>query len=179
MKWMGLSAIAIATLTFSASAVAKDKDPDGSGPPQAYQQVSNCRSITDPGQRLACFDQTVAALDQALQAHDVVMADRAEVQKTRRGLFGFTAPIGRLLGLGEKADANEIKEIDTTITAVRHNRDGWLLTFAEGGTWQQIDMRDFVLSPKLGNKARISKGALGSFFISVDGQNGRKFRRVE
>lgn len=176
IKQTAMVALTAALMTFSASARASDRA--SSAPPEAYQQVSNCRSIADSGERLACYDRSVAALDQALQARDVVMADRAEVQETKRGLFGFTAPIGRLLGLGEKDDSDEIKEIDTTVTAVRHNRDGWLLTFAQGGTWQQTDLRDFVLSPKAGDKAHITKGALGSFFISVDGQNARKFRRV-
>lgn len=174
-----MASVSAATLAIAASAGAQDKGGADSAPPAAYQQVAQCRSVADPTERLACYDRSVTALDQALTRHDVVIADRAEVQKTKRGLFGFTAPIGHFLGLGDKDGADEIKQIDTTVTAVRHTRDGWLLTFAEGGTWQQIDLQDFPLSPKVGNKARISRGALGSYFISVDGMNGRKFRRVE
>lgn len=172
-------ALGAAIATFSAGAHGAGREPSSDKPPAAYQKVADCRAVADPSQRLACYDQAVAALDQALQTHDVVMADREEVQKAKRGLFGFTAPIGHLLGLGGNDDADRVKQIDTTVTAVRHNRDGWLLTFAEGGTWQQIDMRDFVLAPKEGQKARITSGALGSYFVSVDGQMARKFRRVE
>lgn len=178
-KLAAMVALTAAMATFSASAQGAGRDSSSEKPPAAYQKVADCRAIADPAQRLSCYDQAVAALDQALQTHDVVMADRADVQKAKRGLFGFAAPIGHLLGLGGDDETDQVKQIDTTVTAVRHNRDGWLLTFAEGGTWQQIDMRDFVLAPKPGQKARITSGALGSYFVSVDGQTGRKFRRVE
>lgn len=163
----------------SGAAHAKNPTKTAEGPPKLYQQVIDCQKVAEPAARLACFDQQVAELDKATQRQDIVVADRDEVRRTRRGLFGFSVPIGRLLGIGGNDDPDEVKKIDTTITGVRHTADGWEITFAEGGAWDQVDMRNFVMSPKVGQKATISRAALGSYVISVDGQSGIKFRRVK
>jgi len=148
--------------------------------PEAFRQLLECRSLTDAAQRLACYDAKAATLDAATQSREIVITDRAHMQEARRGLFGFAAPLGRMFGIGGDDDANEIKQIDTTVTEVRAIADGrWRITFAEGGTWEQTDTKNFPMSPKVGRKARISRGVLGSYFVSVDGMPGIKFRRVE
>lgn len=157
---------------------AADKPPET---PALFRQLTDCRAIADAAQRLACYDRQVAALDAATQSREIVIADKQQVRQARRGLFGFTAPLGRLLGIGGgDDDAEEIKRLETTVTEVRRTREGALkLVFGENGTWEQIDTRSFGLTPRVGNKAVISKGALGSYIISVDGMPGIKFRRVE
>ena len=104
------------------------------------------------------------------------------MRKTRRGLFGFTAPIGRLLGLGgdkDEAEREAIDKLETKVARVGRTADGgWRLTFDEAGTWDQIDTRGWVMSPKVGQVAVISRGALGSYVVSVDGQRAIKMRRV-
>jgi len=176
--WVVGLALTCTSLAFAPVAVAKDKARAPEKAPQLYQQVLDCQKVTDPKNRLDCFDRQVAVLDKATQSNDIVIADREEIRKARRGLFGFSVPVGRLLGIGGDDDPNEVKRLDTSVTGVRRLPDGWELTFAEGGTWSQIDVRSYVMSPKVGQKAVISRAAFGSYLISVDGQSGIKFRRT-
>lgn len=175
-------AIASFALIAATPAAADKPQPAAAEPPQAFRALLDCRSLADSMQRLACFDAKVAALDDAARSNEVVITDRARLQEARRGLFGFAAPIGKMLGIGNGggSEADEIKQIDTTVTEVRGSKGGgWKLTFAEGGTWEQTDTKSFPMAPKVGRKARISRGALGSYFVEVDGMSGIKFRRVE
>lgn len=175
-------ALGIAATMTTSPALAEKSAPAAMEPPAAFRAVLDCRTVTDPTQRLACYDAKVAALDGATQSNEIVVTDRARLQEARRGLFGFAAPIGKMLGIGNGggSEADEIKQIDTTVTDVRGSKGGgWKLTFAEGGTWEQTDTKSFPMTPKVGRKARISRGALGSYFIEVDGMSGIKFRRVE
>jgi len=163
------------------AAPALGRDPQvKSEMPLMFRQLVECRAIADPAARLACYDARVSDLDKAAQAKDIVVADRQEVRQARKGLFGFSLPnVGKLFGGGDD-DADEVKRIDTTVSSVGSTRSGNLrLVFAEGGTWEQIDVRNFVMRPKPGQKAIITKASLGSFYVSVDGQPGIKMRRVE
>jgi hypothetical protein len=172
---------AAAALASAAPAAAEDAKP---AEPELYQKMVACKDIADPAQRLACYDRQVGAFAAAASSREIVIADREEVRKTRRGLFGFAAPIGRLLGLGsdegkDGAGREEIDKLETKVARVGRTADGgWRLTFAEAGTWDQIDTRGWVMSPKVGQVAVISRGALGSYLVSVDGQRAIKMRRV-
>lgn len=171
---------AVATLFGAAPAVAEDAKP---AEPELYRQMVACKDIADPAARLACYDRQVAAFATATQSRDIIIADKEEVRKTRRGLFGFAAPVGRLLGLGgddeDEAEREEIDKLETKVARVGRTADGgWRLTFEEAGTWEQIDTRGWVMSPKVGQTAVISRAALGSYLVSVDGQRGIKMRRV-
>jgi hypothetical protein len=174
-------------ILFTAAAAALGASPAAAeeakpAEPELYRQMVACKDIPDPAARLACYDRQVTAFDTATRNKDIVIADREEVRKTRRGLFGFTAPIGRLLGLSGNKDEEEREEVDkleTKIAKVGRSGDGgWRLTFEEAGTWEQIDTRGWVMSPKVGQVAVISRAALGSYLVSVDGQRGIKMRRV-
>ena len=80
-----------------------------------------CRTIADPVARVACYDRAVDALTSASAAGDVVIVERTEVRKARKGLFGFTLPrIGFLTGKPDNAeDVADEAELETTITASR------------------------------------------------------------
>jgi hypothetical protein len=175
---MRLKFFALGLALVCSPVLAGEEKPQGS--PQLFQQLLDCKAVADPAARLACFDQRVAALETAAQKKDIMIADREQVRKARRGLFGFTAPIGKLLGFGGDDDASEdaIKRLETTVVSVSARGGNLMLTFAEAGTWEQTDRYGFPLRPEPGNKAVITRGAVGSYFISVDGMSGIKFRRV-
>lgn len=148
--------------------------------PETFRQVVACRTIRDAMTRLTCYDQQVAALEQAASKREIVIADKQAVETAQRGLFGFATPVAKLMGFGGNDDATtELKEISTKVGGVRRTGAGWLLDFEDGSTWEQNDTRDFVLSPKVGNEALISRGALGTFTVSVKGQRPIKMRRVK
>jgi hypothetical protein len=172
--------LAIALALVGAPALADDKKgPEGS--PQLYRELIDCKLLTEPAARLACFDQRVAALEAATAKKEIMIADREQVRQARRGLFGFAAPIGKLFGFGGQSEDDEeaIKRLETTVAAVSSRNGNLVLRFAEAGTWEQTDRFGFPLRPKVGNKAVISRGALGAYFVSVDGMAGIKMRRVE
>lgn len=182
-----LTALAIAAGSLAAAPlVAKEPKIEAPKPPQLYQQVLDCKAIADPAARLACYDAKVEALADATAKREVVITDKAEIRKTKRGLFGFSLPIGRLFGGGDedeadKAEAEEAKRLDTVVESARLSRDGMmLLTFKEGGTWEQTDSRTgFAVKPKAGEKATITKGMGSGYFVKVEGQPGVKMRRVQ
>ena len=172
----------ILVLALAASPALAD-DPKSGGSPQLYQQLLDCKAEADPAARLACYDQRVAALQLATDKKEIMIADKDQVRKARRGLFGFAAPIGKLLGFGgdddDAAEAEAVKRLETTVTSVFSRGGNLMLRFAEAGTWEQTDRFTFPLRPEVGNKAVITRGALGAYFVSVDGMAGIKFRRVE
>lgn len=164
----------------SAPISAADRSIDPAPQPELFRQLMDCRQIADTTERLACFDKQSAALDIAAQKKEIVIADKQAVQRAKRGLFGFAAPVAKLMGFGgSEEDANEIKEVSTTVETARRGANGWIVGFADGSTWEQNDMKDMVLSPKPGNEARITRGALGTYFVSVRGQPAIKMRRVQ
>lgn len=165
----------LAALLFAAPAQARTDAGSADAPPALLRQLLDCRAIADPAARLACYDKQVPEFDKAVAAQDIVVADREEIRKTKRGLFGFAVPVGRLLGMG----GDDVKSVETTVSEARATRDGWIIAFADGATWMQTDLREFAMSPKVGNKAVIARGAFGSFTISVDGQQPLKFRRLK
>ena len=171
--------VAAAMLAGSTAGWAKDRARKDE-PPAIVRELVDCRATANRDARLACYDRQVDVFVAATEKGDIVVTDREQLQKARKGLFGFAAPIGKLLGFGgDDDDKDEIKRIETTVASVRRVEGGWRLGFAEGGVWEQNDVKNFVMSPKVGQKARISKAALGSYFVSVNGQPGVKFRRVE
>lgn len=173
--WTGVMA---ATLLCGAAAGAKDKAPRPQ--PQAWQDMVKCRQITDATARLACFDAQVAKLEQATSNGDIVLADRESVRQTKRGLFGFSIPGGGLLGESDDKNAEEISEIDTTISAARQFGYGsWRITLADGSVWEQTDDTRLLFDPKSGNKVHVYKGPLGVYRANIDGQRAIKIRRVQ
>lgn len=161
-------------------ASAADRSGDTPAQPELFRQLMDCRQITESAARLACFDRQSAALEDATRKKEIVVADKQAVQRAKRGLFGFAAPVAKLMGFGgSEEDANEIKEVTAKVQSARQGANGWIITFDDGSTWEQNDTKEFALSPKPGNEARITRGMLGTYFVSVRGQPAVRMRRVQ
>jgi hypothetical protein len=167
--------VAAAAALLSTPAAAQRQSAKSGTPPQV-QRLLGCRALPDAAQRLACFDRETIALDQAMARKDLVVIDRERATAARRSLFGFSVPnFGGLFG----GDENEVKEIQSTITAVGHNSDGgWTLRLADGSTWTQTDDAPLGIRPARGQKVTVRRGLLGSFRLSIDGRPGFKAKRV-
>lgn len=173
----GLTLMWTAAVLLAAPLSADRPKPEKSVPPKAFSDLLECRRIADPQARLACFDSQSAIVADAAEKRQIVVADKTEIEKTRKGLFGFALPPSPILG--EDGEQEEAKRLETTVSSARQSRDGaWIIILAEGGTWEQIDSKILALSPKPGQKIVVTKGALGSYFVSVDGQSALKMRRV-
>ncbi len=175
----------LALLLIAAPAAAADKPKQA--PPAVVQKLFDCRVLTDSAARLACLDAGVAALAGAAENRDVLVADKEEVKKARRGLFGLALPSFNLFGAdkdevaeGEKKDERgALTEIEATITAARPSRTaGWRFVLDDGSTWLQTDAIGFRRDPKPGMKIRIRRAAMGSYLANVEGQLAVRVKRV-
>ncbi len=144
----------------------------------AVKAVTDCRAIADDAQRLACYDKTVAAMQAAQSAGDLMTIDRSQRKAVRRQTFGLTLPSLDIFDRGEKGEGED--QITAKVARVGHDQDGhWLLTLDDGAVWDQTD--DFELShdPHPGSSVLIKRGTLGSFFLKVDGQEAIRARRIQ
>ena len=168
MLLIGASAVVLA----AGSAPAARKVQTGT--PAQVQRLMACRSIAAADQRLACYDREAAAMQQAITNQDLFMVDKERARAAGRSLFGFSIPnFGGLFGSND-----EISQIDGTIKSAGHNSDGgWLITLDDGSVWTQTD--DWPgLDARPGRKVVVKRGVLGSFWLSIPGQNGIKVKRV-
>lgn len=165
--------VALAIAGFAAAAMAAA--PLAAAPPPAIkaegrakmlQQLIDCRKIADNTQRLACFDQAAAAMDQAEAKGDIVVVDREQARKVRRQAFGFSLPSISLFERGEKPE--EISTMQGKIAAARQNSAGkWVIRLDDGATWVQVDTNEVPNDPKAGDTVTIRRAALGSYILSL------------
>jgi hypothetical protein len=159
-----------------ASAAAAEKPRNR---PELFNKLLDCRAIADNSQRLACYDQSVGAIEEAEKKKDLVVVDRKEIRETKKSLFGFTLPkIGLFTG-DKDDDKDEVSEISSTVEIARMVKGGaWSLRLADdAGTWETIS--DLKADPRPGDKVRIKKASLGSYLGQVGISRGVRFRRVQ
>ncbi len=138
--------------------------------------VVDCRKISDAGERLACFDKTVAAFDTAEQQQQVVVVDKEQVREARRSIFGLNLPHIRLFG-GDGTDA-ELSELQGTIRSFNRNADGRLFFVLEDGArWVQTDDSSLV-GIRAGTAVTLKRGAMGSYFAKFRGSSTARVARV-
>ena len=172
MRWtVSLAAIAILG---SASAAAK-------GPPAAISPyvnaLENCRTLTDPAQRLACYDKTAPALIAASKSGEINIVDRGQLRQARRSLFGFSMPKLPFFA-GDQSVADTPDQIDSTIKSVREGYGRFQIVIADGNAVWETTEESISLNPRVGQKITIRRGPMGSYFLRINGQAGVKGRRV-
>lgn len=168
-----VAALAVASITSTSSHAGAD--PASSAAP--LQPLVACRSLDDAA-RLACYDRAVASLDEAQRSGGVIVVDRAEVRKAEREAFGFNLPSLRLFD--RSVGAQELTSLTLTAARVSRGSDGaWTFVTEDGQIWRQTDARAIVPRPKPGSKIEVEKGALGAFFLSVDGDKAVRAKRVQ
>jgi hypothetical protein len=148
-------------------------------PPSAasVKAVTDCRALTDPTARLACFDKTVAAMAQAESTGDLMTIDREQRRAVRKQAFGLTLPTLEIFNRGEKPE--EANRITATAAQAHRDQNGrWVIVLDDGAIWLQTDDYELNRDPKAGSTIVISKGMAGSFFMKVDGQQAVRARRV-
>lgn len=138
-----------------------------------------CRQIPDPAQRVACYDRASSALVNATTTGQVRVVDQNEVRRARKSLFGFSLP--RLPWFtGDDSQNDPDDRLDSTI------KSAWLLTragryrivLADNAVWETTESKLNWIAPRPGQKITILKGALGNYFLQVDGQVGIRGRRL-
>ena len=133
------------------------------------EAVTRCRQITDNAERLACFDASVAKLDEAEAKRDVVIVDREQVKATRRSLFGLALPSFNLFS-GHEDAKDVVTQIDAKVANVVANGDGSLVvTLEDGAHWRQTDATLLPRTPRAGDQVTIKRAAMGSYQMYVRG----------
>lgn len=167
----GMMQIAAAGASAAAPAIA---------PANAVAKVTECRNIASDAARLSCYDQAVAALDNAVSHHDLTVIDKEDVHRARRSLFGLTMPNLTVFGMGnkqEEAYAPDLVMLDTTVRAVRPVSYGkWDMETEEHAVWRNVDLLDFA--PTVGEKMHMKKGVLGSYFLKLGSDRAIKAERI-
>lgn len=165
--WVIALAFAGAALPASAQTRSPTNAANEAQRPQLLTRLIDCRSIADPGARLACYDSAATALDSAERQGDVVVVDRAQVRTARRELFGFELPSS--LNLFERgAEPERLDSIETTLTSAREiSRGTWSFRLADGSTWVQIDTQSAGTGGRPGDAVRVRRAAMGSYMLAV------------
>ena len=177
MKRLCLSSLVVITaLAVPGPVEAKDKPVP---PSPLVAAIARCREMTDPAQRLACYDSAAGALVTATNSGEVSVVDRGEVRKVRHSLFGFSLP--RIPFFTGDTTANEAQDkIDSTITSVKALNNGYyqLVIADNNAVWVTTDDSVNFDPPKPGQKIEIVRGALGNYFLRINGQIGVRGRRI-
>jgi hypothetical protein len=158
--------------------IAADAPPPAARP---YTALQACRGIADSSQRLACYDKAAADLDAAAKSEEVVIVDRQEVKKARKGLFGFNLPrIGFLAGrpgnAEDQADEEKLDDVIVKATPIPYGK--WRITLASGGVWETLEEDSRFSDPKPQAQVHLTKGLIGSYFLQVGKGRAVKARRV-
>jgi hypothetical protein len=170
------SLLIVSVLALAGPAQAKGKPAP---PSPLVTAIDRCRQMTDPAQRLACYDSAANALVNATNTGEVSIVDRGEVRKVRHSLFGFNLP--KIPFFSGDTTANEPQDrLDSTITSVKALNNGYYqIVIAENNAvWQITDSSISFDPPRPGQKITILRGALGNYFLRINGQLGVRGKRV-
>ena len=141
--------------------------------------LSACRAMSDPARRLACYDDAVTRLTQAVGRNDVVVLDREDIRRTRRSLFGFHLPRLPIFGGGAREVDERPVEITATVASA-HNigYDKYQMRLDDGAIWQTTEASPYVRGPHAGSIVVIHRGPLGSYMMRIDGQRALRAMRM-
>jgi hypothetical protein len=156
---------------------AQAKDPPKQSP--LVGALQGCRAITDPTQRLACYDKEAAALLDATQKGDVAVVDKSEVRKARKSLFGFSMPKIPFFSGDDTADAVSDTLESTVKSASGIGYGKFRMVIAEGdAVWETTESHGTMREPRAGDKIVIKRGPLGSYMLRIGNNRGVKGKRV-
>lgn len=159
--------IGLLSATLVTSAAAQQNPPPG-----PLAALAACRSVSDNGQRLACFDAAVAALDKSVKSRDVVVVDRDTLTKERQRQFGRARKDDPVLSLSRTPDPVELKG---TVQSVRPAGQFFVVAVQGIGIWQTTEAT--FVPPVSGVEVRITKGSLGGYLMSY-GSRAVRARRI-
>ena len=168
-------------LAAGATAAAQSGRP-GSSPPQSRHlgAIEACRAIQGDSARLACYDREAGALVSASRSGELSVVNRADMRNARRSLFGFALP--KLPFFAGDKSADEVPDtLDSTIVSAHSiANDRYRIKIAAGdAVWETTESPLNLSTPRAGEKIVISKAALGSYFLRINGQIGVKGRRIK
>jgi hypothetical protein len=130
--------------------------------------IEACASLLRDAERLACYDQAVAALKRGEEATPL----------TAENMFG--AHTGNTpAGGGQNAvKREELKQITGTVTSLRRTDDGMIVIELDNGqVWRQQDSEVRMMVDQ-GDTVTIVRASMGTFRIADKTGRFARFRRV-
>lgn len=141
-----------------------------------------CRTKADAAERVTCYDKAVDDLTTATASQDLVIIERADVRKARKGLFGFSLPrIGFLAGRdGNKEDEADAARFEGKILGVRTlSQGGWQFAVEGSAVWMTLETSFSFKIPEPGRVVLIERGAMGSYSARVGNGGWVRVKRIQ
>jgi len=166
--WLALSALLAAAPAYAD--VTRD----------ALEAFAKCAEISDPTERLKCFDAAVPGAKS-------VLAPAAQPAKESGGFlewFGLSRPpkpvtTPEQFGKPPEPAVDETKELNeitaTVIEFAKTAKGRAVFILDNGQVWRQLDADStevFNIPPESGTKVLIEKGFLGSYNLTINGRTG-------
>lgn len=107
-----------------------------------------CATITDPSQRLACYDREVAPLKRQPNA------------------------------LQPQEEERRVAEGEHSIRSITEDIEGAFITLDDGSSWRQNDSNGVPAKARPGAKIMLKRGALGSYLILFSKSMSMKVRQI-
>ena len=137
--------------------------------------VTQCRTVADPAERVACYDRAAAALAQASGDGSLTVMGREEVAAKQRSLFGLAA---NATPTDRRAPAiPQVDTLDSTVSRrVLAGRDEFAITLADGSVWRTLEKAR--IDPEAGDPVHIRRGAMNGYLASFKGARAVRIERV-
>lgn len=131
--------------------------------------LETCISLQRDAERLACYDQAVAALQKG---------DDAAPSVTAENMFGASTAIAPSDPQRREVKREELRQISGTVTSLRKIDDGMIVIELDNGQiWRQQDVNvRLMVSP--GDQVTIVRASLGTFRIADKTGRFARFKRV-
>lgn len=150
--------------------------------------MRECAKIDDPTARLACYDNNIRSggfdgrapmvpgQGAAPQGGGAPIAGGGAAGNTPEGFGGESVRTEQRF----ETPAGQVDEITARVASVRQRQPGIYLVTLEGGAewmFSESASRSYR-PPRQGDSVRLTRAALGSFLMVVDGQQAMRVRRV-
>jgi hypothetical protein len=163
--------LALVLVGAATSALAQDSLP---------AQLTRCLEIPGVLQRLACYDRVAHSVAPASGARTSGVATERPVLSAAPPLAYAAPPIATVppaTGLGSERlprakSARRASEMVAGVAGISYDARGrFTVTLDNGQVWRQLEGDTGVLQAARISTVRISRGALGSYDLNVEGRN--------
>ncbi len=172
-----LVSVPLAAIMSVTPGLARDRQPAASA--KLFDDMLQCRSISEAGARLACFYKQAAAIGAAAARNEVAVIDKESVRKTERQQFGLAE--SSAVELKSPADAGDesLDAIQSTIVSFQPAlRDRWRLQLADGSEWLTLEAIAYRV-PEANMAVTVKKAALGTYLLRPSGWPAVRAKRVK
>jgi hypothetical protein len=141
-----------------------------------FDSLMACAQLTSDTARLTCFDREIAEIRKRNPQPPASVAPTAE-QK-----FGLSnkqvLDLGATPGQAPTPTPTATKLHAHIASVSQYPIERQVFVLDNGQTWQQIEL-DLDFAVRMGQEVTISKGALGSFWLSTDSHRATRVKRIQ